>query len=147
MVWIESITTNDGLKYSILAKILSTSVSFKTERLARGLILSTLILICCADSSPAIYNVFSTFTASCVSKVDLPIPGSPETSTKEPPTTPPPKTLSNSSNLVLILLKSVFCILDSSIIPLPVSLFPPNEFRAAGGEDSNCSTKEFQESH
>src|SRR5215510_15296514 len=37
------------------------------------------------------------FAAACRSSVDLPMPGSPPSSTSEPGTTPPPRTRSNSS--------------------------------------------------
>ena len=37
------------------------------------------------------------FAAACSSSVDLPMPGSPPSSTSEPGTTPPPSTRSNSS--------------------------------------------------
>ena len=40
---------------------------------------------------------FATLLDTCIKRVDLPIPGSPPTSTNEPFTIPPPKTLSNSA--------------------------------------------------
>src|SRR5258708_5439377 len=56
------------------------------------------------DSSPETYSVetpwLSSLAAHCISSVDLPIPGSPPTSTTEPGTIPPPSTKSNSARPV-----------------------------------------------
>src|SRR6267378_219158 len=56
------------------------------------------------DSSPETYSVEtpwrSSLAAHCISSVDLPIPGSPPTSTTEPGTIPPPSTKSNSARPV-----------------------------------------------
>src|SRR6267378_4092107 len=56
------------------------------------------------DSSPETYSVEtpwrSSLAAHCISSVDLPIPGSPPTSTTEPGTMPPPSTKSNSARPV-----------------------------------------------
>ena len=72
--------------------------------------LSALILICLADSSPVTYSTFSPWPATlspvCINRVDLPIPGSPPTNTKELLTIPPPKTLSSSMYFVVILFSS-----------------------------------------
>ncbi len=57
------------------------------------------ILICRSDSSPETYNTRSRFaiaSAICSISVDLPMPGSPPTSTIEPGTSPPPSTRANS---------------------------------------------------
>ena len=57
-------------------------------------------LICFSDSSPDIYSTSCPSSASfwhtCKRRVDLPMPGSPPTSTREPGTIPPPKTRSSS---------------------------------------------------
>ena len=72
-----------------------------------GHILSALSFICSSDSSPDTYSTlpyfFAMFEAACIIIVDLPIPGSPEISVREPLTIPPPRTLSNSPIPVLIL--------------------------------------------
>src|SRR5437762_3411049 len=56
------------------------------------------------DSSPETYSVatpwLSSRAAHCISRVDLPIPGSPPTSVTEPGTMPPPSTKSNSARPV-----------------------------------------------
>ena len=57
------------------------------------------ILICLSDSSPETYSTRCTFAISiaiCSINVDLPMPGSPPTSTMEPGTIPPPSTRANS---------------------------------------------------
>src|SRR5262245_2983202 len=59
---------------------------------------------CSGDSSPEAYSVRiplrSSRAAACSNNVDLPMPGSPPTSTSEPGTMPPPRTKSNSSRPV-----------------------------------------------
>src|SRR5581483_3151512 len=57
------------------------------------------IAICGSDSSPETYRTgarAATASAICMSRVDLPTPGSPPTSTTEPGTMPPPRTRSHS---------------------------------------------------
>ena len=57
------------------------------------------IFICRSDSSPEIYSTVperAISTATWSMRVDLPIPGSPPTSTIDPGTTPPPSTRANS---------------------------------------------------
>ena len=57
------------------------------------------ILICRSDSSPETYSTrlcAAISSAICSIKVDLPMPGSPPTSTMEPGTMPPPSTRANS---------------------------------------------------
>ena len=66
--------------------------TFVCRRIAR-------ILICRSDSSPDTYSTFwesAISIAICSINVDLPIPGSPPTSTTEPGTIPPPSTRANS---------------------------------------------------
>ena len=68
--------------------------------------LTALDFICDTDSSPDTYrtlvSVSTRFLHISSSRVDLPIPGSPPTSTSEPFTMPPPRTLSSSPILVRI---------------------------------------------
>ena len=94
----------------ILFSITSISVSPKNN-ISLLLIpsLSALIFICSADSSPETYKTLPSpliLLQSCKIKVDLPIPGSPPTKTREPLTSPPPSTLSSSPIPVLTLAAS-----------------------------------------
>ena len=61
---------------------------------------SARILTCAADSSPHTSSTGrsrATWSSICSSSVDLPMPGSPPTSTSEPGTMPPPSTRSSSA--------------------------------------------------
>ena len=61
---------------------------------------SARILTCAADSSPQTSSAgrpAATLSSTCSRSVDLPMPGSPPTSTSEPGTMPPPSTRSSSS--------------------------------------------------
>ena len=84
----------------MVSTIVATSVSAEIYNpSASTLSLSARSLIWRADSSPLIYKTFFVLQRlwQIWSKiVDLPMPGSPESSTKLPSTIPPPKTLSNS---------------------------------------------------
>ncbi len=106
------------------------SILFSDRRYKLGVltpILSALILIWDADSSPETYKIFipiwPKFSAICSSKVDLPIPGSPPTRTSEPLTSPPPKTTFNSAMPVLKRFSFVISISfnDSGFGTLPFS--------------------------
>ena len=114
IVCIESIITNLGWISSIVSSILLISVSPKKTIFSFFISnRSALIFICSADSSPETYNTFpSTWILShiCKIKVDLPIPGSPPRSVREPLTKPPPRTLSNSSKPDLTLAILIFSI-------------------------------------
>ncbi len=102
IVWIESMITTSGgcatssvamMSRRFIAAARSTGACSKPSRRARRRTWST-------DSSPETYAHFAPFKASCAaacsSSVDLPIPGSPPTSSTEPATSPPPLTRSNS---------------------------------------------------
>ena len=110
MVWIESIITNLGFISKIAVWITSISVSPKNIISWLSISnLSALNLICSADSSPETYKTCPSpliLSQICKIKVDLPIPGSPPSNTKDPLTSPPPRTLSNSSNPVETLTSS-----------------------------------------
>src|SRR4030042_951942 len=83
--------------------------------------------------------------AVCKSRVDFPIPGSPETKTIEPGTTPPPKTLSNSSypveNLLICPLVTSESFINASVYFDSLTLFPSSSSSMA------VSTSEFHSPH
>ena len=89
----------------------------------------------------------------CKSRVDFPIPGSPDRSTTEPETIPPPKTRSNSPMPVFIrsfsekLISRIRRARGDSVIA-PSSLRGFFDFAAAGAGDSSvCSEKLFHSPH
>ena len=85
-------------------------------------ILSARILICPGDSSPDMYRTLrdaAILAHTCNRIVDLPIPGSPPTSTMEPATIPPPKTLSSSPNPVVYLSSELESICENLIGAFP----------------------------
>src|SRR5215218_3900594 len=102
----ESTIITDGSRLLAVASTVSSSVSLSSStspdpspsRSARSLTWS-------GDSSPVTYSADPprsfTRAATCSRIVDLPIPGSPPTSTMDPGTIPPPSTKSNSSMPVL----------------------------------------------
>ena len=97
-------------------------------------------LICCSDSSPEIYKMLSSRSArlrhTCSSSVDLPIPGSPPTNTREPGTIPPPSTWSSSDIPVEIRpsesASMPFRVTGSRTSLALLRLLPPLVFGAAG---------------
>ena len=96
-----------GIWLRIVCSTVSKLVSHKSSRLSeKDPIRLARILICFRDSSPDMYSTLRPSAAICLhtckSRVDLPIPGSPPTSVREPGTMPPPNTLSNSAMCVLI---------------------------------------------
>ena len=114
----ESITTRSGFFSSMTETALSSSVSHRRKKSGpKSPILMALILICFSDSSPETYRtvfpVSETARAACRRIVDLPMPGSPPTKTRDPVTTPPPSTLSNSASPLDILCSSVSSISES----------------------------------
>ena len=117
IVWIESITTTSGVSFSITLCIVARFVSHRRYRLSENSpIRFARSLICFKDSSPDIYRTFffiaASFWQTCNNRVDLPIPGSPPTNTREPCTIPPPNTLSNSLIPVFVRSSSVVNTLD-----------------------------------
>ena len=107
-VWIESMISRRGFTWATCSSTRSRFVSVTrnsssgkdgeapapwfARRTAR-------ILIWRTDSSPETYKTEAwraISSATCNSKVDLPIPGSPPISTIDPGTTPPPRTRANS---------------------------------------------------
>ena len=98
----ESTTASGGWRLSIVAMTVSRSPSIKTwtvgeahpTRRARS-------PSCSADSSPEQYSAADSGLphrwATCSARVDLPIPGSPPSSTTDPGTRPPPRTRSTSA--------------------------------------------------
>ena len=104
-VWMESTIITAGRCSAAVARMDSRFVSPMSEtssdpppsRSARS-------FTCSGDSSPLTYSVAwpadSRRAATCSRMVDLPMPGSPPTSTMEPGTTPPPSTKSNSARPV-----------------------------------------------
>ena len=118
MVCMESMITICGFSRSITVFIVSKFVSHKSvSESPKVPIRSALILICCRDSSPDIYNTRTPFSDkfrhTCKSSVDLPIPGSPPTNTKDPCTIPPPSTRSSSFISVDMRLSCVISICES----------------------------------
>src|SRR5947209_1045201 len=102
MVWIESITISRGTVPSDSVETMSstevsaascTAASASPSRSARS-------RTCATASSPEMYTTRWPARAirlvACVNSVDLPIPGSPPTSSTEPRTNPPPVTRSSS---------------------------------------------------
>jgi len=106
-----------GLSAATCSRMVSRLVSVTSIRFSGGLKLRPLslvpirrtarILICRSDSSPETYSTVlaSYFVRAnsaaismviCSTSVDLPMPGSPPTSTIDPGTTPPPNTRANS---------------------------------------------------
>ena len=103
MVWILSITTSARLgsasseaaiSRTLIAAASCSGASSSPKRCAR-------IRTWSIDSSPEIYStrrpLRATAAAACSISVDLPIPGSPPTSTTEAGTNPPPSTRSSSA--------------------------------------------------
>ncbi|MNX84771.1 hypothetical protein D3C86_1165840 [compost metagenome] len=90
------------------------------------------------------------FWATCKSKVDLPMPGSPPSSTSEPGTTPPPSTRSSSSRP---LLKRSSSWMETSrrrwgARPMAGDLKVPGLAAPVGaGAEMASSTREFQALH
>ncbi len=111
IVCIESIITMPGFISVIADETAKRSVSHNMYRLLSKLpSLSALIFICLGDSSPDTYSILcpsaDNFLHICRRRVDLPMPGSPPTSTSEPATMPPPRTLSSSPMPVAVLSSS-----------------------------------------
>ena len=103
MVCMESMTTRSGCIASICRKICSSEVSHSTDTSASwpsepswaaGVRRSARSLIWRALSSPLTYSTFFPlrFSTVCSTKVLLPMPGSPPSSTRLPGTSPPPST-------------------------------------------------------
>ncbi len=103
IVWIESITTSAAsgarsraavISRRLIAAASSSGASATARRRARRRTWST-------DSSPETYSTRrparASAAAACSNSVDLPMPGSPPTSTADPATRPPPSTRSSSS--------------------------------------------------
>ena len=103
MVWIESMTTRvvslacsrlAAMSRTLIAAASSIRESATSRRRARRRIWST-------DSSPVTYSTRrperARRAAACSRRVDLPMPGSPPTSTAEAGTRPPPSTRSSSA--------------------------------------------------
>ena len=95
-----------GFVLSITLRIMSRFVSHKrASESLNSPILSARRRICCRDSSPEMYSslILSAQSSrqSCSNSVDLPMPGSPPTSTIDPLTMPPPSTRSNSAICVV----------------------------------------------
>ena len=98
----ESITIYAGLKLVNVVldgfdARLGSHEQFASEAIPIRLLRS---FICSADSSPETYSTLPEralkLLATCISSVDLPMPGSPPIRTNDPATTPPPSTRSNS---------------------------------------------------
>ena len=151
MVCILSIMTIWGFLRSITLRIVSRFVSHNNSRLSVKVpIRSARILIWCKDSSPDTYSTdrfwFDRFLHTCSNSVDLPIPGSPPTRTREPRTIPPPSTRSSSFIEVLVLSSSFAVIAESGTgfasvagLSLPEVL---SDFRS-----TSSSTKVFHSLH
>ena len=109
IVWTESTTTSSGDSASTWPSTVARSVSLArySER-AIASIRSARVRTWAADSSPLTYSTRrspcsperAARAATSSSRVDLPMPGSPATSTTEPGTRPPPRTRSNSGTPV-----------------------------------------------
>ncbi len=104
VVWMESTISRSGFDSRTWLKITSRFVSVtNSNSFGRSFVplnkREARILICRSDSSPETYSTRCTFAISiaiCSMSVDLPMPGSPPTSTMEPGTMPPPSTRANS---------------------------------------------------
>ena len=115
----ESMITPSGLLLRITSLMISRFVSHSSiicsEKAPRR---SARILICTLDSSPEIYNTLcpavDKLWQTCNNSVDLPIPGSPPTSVRDPCTMPPPSTRSSSLIPVRVLFSSRIAISDST---------------------------------
>ena len=100
-VWMESTKSADGRLSAARASTVSSSVSPRNVTSPAGSARrSARMRTCAADSSPDTYSAPLPAcwrrAATWRSRVLLPMPGSPPTSTTEPGTTPPPSTKSNS---------------------------------------------------
>ena len=154
MVCMESTTITDGesccMRFSTVFMSFSDSTknpeSASPSRFAR-------IFTCRADSSPDTYSTQAPsrdmLAHSWVSSVDLPMPGSPPTSTSEPSTTPPPST--RSSSPMPLLRRSMASSGMASTRRAPASApgarlsFFSSLFRKAGA--ASCSKRVFQLPH
>ena len=150
IVWIESITTiaaspacsrAAAMSRTLMVAASSSCASARPSRRARRRTWST-------DSSPVMYSTRrparASEAAACSSRVDLPIPGSPPTSTAEAATSPPPSTRSSSAMPV--------CARGGGAAvpcrPTKSSLaFPPGFGGAPGRASTGSSTMVFHSPH
>ena len=105
MVCTESTTKSSGATASIWPSTVLRSVSEAIKRLSLiAPVRSARRRICPTDSSPETYKTFlpdfAVLAATSSSRVLLPTPGSPDSSTTAPGTNPPPSTRSNSPTWV-----------------------------------------------
>ncbi len=97
---------------------------------------------CASDSSPVTYSagkLADIFASACNSRVDLPMPGSPPTSTTAPSTSPPPSTRSNSPMPVLTRASSLWRTSLSAVI-FGASALPAQPLRRVAGGPAAASS-------
>ena len=107
MDWTESSTSSDGATCSMWPSTVPRSVSAaRKSSSASAPVRSARNRTCAADSSPETYSVvrpaLAQRAATSSSKVDLPTPGSPASSTTAPGTRPSPSTRSSSPTPVSV---------------------------------------------
>src|SRR5690625_2147204 len=144
----ESMTRNAGLRCAAVARMTSRLVSVRQS--SRPGLRSTRRssdLTWAADSSPVTYRLpcFSAMASwACSNRVDLPMPGSPPSSTTDPGTSPPPSTRSSSlspdESLDAADSAGTSARLVTLVEAVPVQLLRPAGPRAAAGLDTFSSS-------